>query len=108
MLPRGDCNQKDDPAQAALRILFEEAGVFASQVNCCVGTYTDANKKGKIVAHNWMYEVHDALLLETWPSSEQRKREWVCKNGRESSDVLIRHETKRMRGNRREREKESI
>lgn len=78
VLPRGDCNEAEEPAQAALRILFEEAGVFASQVSCRVGTFTEANKKGNIVAHNWMYEVHDAMLLENWPASKQRNRKWVC------------------------------
>lgn len=78
VLPRGDCNEAEEPAQAALRIIFEEAGVFASQVSCRVGTFTEANKKGNIVAHNWMYEVHDAMLLENWPASKQRNRKWVC------------------------------
>ncbi|KAI8368173.1 uncharacterized protein BYT42DRAFT_539300 [Radiomyces spectabilis] len=77
-LPRGQCNRdtQEQPEAAALRVLHEEAGVSTNGLNCRVGTYTEANKKGNIIAHHWMYEVHASTLMDTWPASD-RQRFWV-------------------------------
>jgi ADP-ribose pyrophosphatase YjhB (NUDIX family) len=81
VLPRGDCNANPDehPEKAALRILQETAGASATFLTNRVGSYAEANKKGKVVAHHWMYEVHSPVFQNTWPESE-RQRVWVTYN----------------------------
>ncbi|KAI7903613.1 uncharacterized protein BX663DRAFT_551308 [Cokeromyces recurvatus] len=79
VLPRDDCKTKpteEHPEQAALRLLHEKAGVSTSYLSARIGSYSQANKKGKITAHHWMYEVHGPTLLKTWPNSN-RQRVWV-------------------------------
>ncbi|CEG83983.1 hypothetical protein RMATCC62417_17841 [Rhizopus microsporus] len=74
-LPRGSCKKDEKPEEAILRVLREEAGIEAEKIKQRVGTYTEANKKGKTVAHHWLYEVTDVKVLESWPA-EDRKRVW--------------------------------
>ncbi|GAN07583.1 hypothetical protein MAM1_0168d07083 [Mucor ambiguus] len=93
VLPRDDC--KTDPAEehpekAALRLLNEKAGVAATFLTSRVGSYSESNKKGKVIAHHWMYEVHAPTLLETWPNAD-RQRVWVP-----YEDALKATEKKRM------------
>jgi ADP-ribose pyrophosphatase YjhB (NUDIX family) len=75
-LPRGNCDGIETPEQAMLRVLHDEAGVQVDEVTQRVGTYTEANKKGKIVGHHWIYEVKNPVLLDSWPALD-RKRVWV-------------------------------
>jgi ADP-ribose pyrophosphatase YjhB (NUDIX family) len=75
-LPRGNCDENETPEQAVVRVLHDEAGVQVENVSQKVGTYTEANKKGKIVGHHWIYEVTNPTLLESWPALD-RKRVWV-------------------------------
>lgn len=75
-LPRGNCDENETPEQAVVRVLHDEAGVQVKEVTARVGTYTEANKKGKIVGHHWIFEVKDPVLLDTWPALD-RKRVWV-------------------------------
>jgi ADP-ribose pyrophosphatase YjhB (NUDIX family) len=92
VLPRGDCNAnpEEHPEKAALRILQETAGASATFLTSRVGSYSEANKKGKVVAHHWMYEVHSPVFQNTWPESE-RQRVWVP-----YKDALAATENKRM------------
>jgi predicted NUDIX family NTP pyrophosphohydrolase len=76
-LPRGNCEENETPEQAVVRVLAAEAGIQVDKVAVRVGTYTEANKKGKIVGHHWMYEVQGYTLLDSWPALD-RKRVWVC------------------------------
>lgn len=79
VLPRDDCQTEpteEHPEKAAIRLLHEKAGVTASFLSSRVGSYSEANKKGKIIAHHWMYEVNAPTLLETWPDAT-RERVWV-------------------------------
>ncbi|KAI7861532.1 hypothetical protein BDF14DRAFT_1868157 [Spinellus fusiger] len=80
-LPRGDClaENEERPENAAMRLLLEKAGVDVGYMTCRIGTYTEANKRGKIIAHHWMYEVHDPTLVDSWPGSE-KERVWVTVN----------------------------
>ncbi|KAG0173032.1 hypothetical protein DFQ28_009070 [Apophysomyces sp. BC1034] len=81
VLPRGECetDTQETPENATIRVLLSEAGVSVSSLTQRVGTFTEANKKGKIIAHHWMYEVHDPTLVDTWAGSD-RKRVWVTLN----------------------------
>ncbi|CAO3642270.1 hypothetical protein MAM1_0121d05880 [Mucor ambiguus] len=74
-LPRGNCDENETPEQAVVRVLHDEAGVEVENVTQRVGTYTEANKKGKIVGHHWMFEVANPKLLDSWPALD-RKRVW--------------------------------
>ncbi|KAI7902098.1 uncharacterized protein BX663DRAFT_511735 [Cokeromyces recurvatus] len=74
-LPRGNCDKDETPEQAVVRILHDEAGVQVEKVDQKVGTYTEANKKGKIVGHHWMFEVRNPTLMDCWPALD-RKRVW--------------------------------
>jgi ADP-ribose pyrophosphatase YjhB (NUDIX family) len=76
VLPRDDCQTEEHPEKAALRLLMDKAGVSTSFLSCRVGSYSESNKKGRVIAHHWMYEVHAPTLLETWPESD-RQRVWV-------------------------------
>lgn len=77
-LPRGNCDENETPEQAIVRVLHDEAGVQVDRIAQKVGTYTEANKKGKIVGHHWIYEVKNPKLLDTWPALD-RKRVWVSR-----------------------------
>ncbi|KAF7731211.1 hypothetical protein EC973_000626 [Apophysomyces ossiformis] len=81
VLPRGECqiDLEETPEKATIRVLLEEAGVSVTSLTQRVGTFTEANKKGKIIAHHWMYEVHNPTLLDTWPGSD-RQRVWIPLN----------------------------
>ncbi|KAI9356154.1 hypothetical protein BD770DRAFT_390562 [Pilaira anomala] len=74
-LPRGNCEENETPEQAVVRVLHDEAGIQVDAVDARVGTYTEANKKGKIVGHHWIFEVKNHVLLDTWPALD-RKRVW--------------------------------
>ncbi|KAI8971803.1 hypothetical protein BDF20DRAFT_886529 [Mycotypha africana] len=74
-LPRGNCDENETPEQAVIRVLHDEAGVEVEKISQKVGTYTEANKKGKIVGHHWMFEVTNPKLLDSWPALD-RKRVW--------------------------------
>ncbi|KAI9484115.1 MAG: hypothetical protein EXX96DRAFT_560952 [Benjaminiella poitrasii] len=79
VLPRDDCKSKpleEHPEKAALRLLHEKAGVSATFLTARVGSYSESNKKGKVIAHHWMYEVHGPTLLQSWPGVN-RQRVWV-------------------------------
>lgn len=82
-LPRGNCDENETPEQAVVRVLHDEAGVEVENVTQRVGTYTEANKKGKIVGHHWMFEVANPKLLDSWPALD-RKRVWVSQSLRAS------------------------
>lgn len=71
-LPRGTCEKDETPEQALIRILHDVAGVQVEGVSSRVGTYVEANKKGKTVGHHWMYEVTNPTLLKS-----DRQRVWV-------------------------------
>lgn len=93
VLPRDDCKTEpveEHPEKAALRLLNEKAGVAATFLSSRVGSYSESNKKGKVIAHHWMYEVHAPTLLETWPNAD-RQRVWVP-----YEDALKATEKKRM------------
>ncbi|CAO3645707.1 unnamed protein product [Mucor hiemalis] len=75
-LPRGNCEENESPEDAVVRVLQQEAGIQVDKTAVRVGTYTEANKKGKIVGHHWMYEVNDYTLLDSWPALD-RNRVWV-------------------------------
>ncbi|CAO3699401.1 unnamed protein product [Rhizopus stolonifer] len=75
-LPRGDCRENETPEQAVLRVLRDEAGIETENIKQRVGTYTKANKKGKIVCHHWIYEITEPKVLEFWPAVD-RQRIWV-------------------------------
>lgn len=79
VLPRDDCQTEEHPEKAAIRLLHEKAGVTATFLSNRVGTYSETNKKGKVIAQHWMYEANAPLLLETWPESD-RQRVWVRYN----------------------------
>ncbi|KAI8099943.1 uncharacterized protein BX664DRAFT_355310 [Halteromyces radiatus] len=78
VLPKGDClvePKTETYEEAAFRVLYE-AGIKASSLSRKVGVYTEANKKGKIIAHHAMFEVSSFTLLQ--PSPEfGRTRVWV-------------------------------
>ncbi|KAI8888707.1 hypothetical protein K501DRAFT_172461 [Backusella circina FSU 941] len=75
-LPKGICETEEEThEEAIIRCLHDEAGLQVEKVNRRIGTYTEANKRGKIVAHHWMYEVLDPTLMESWPALD-REREW--------------------------------
>lgn len=79
VLPRDDCQTEpteEHPEKAAIRLLHEKAGVAATFLSSRVGSYAESNKKGRVIAHHWMYEVNAPTLLETWPDAT-RQRVWV-------------------------------
>ncbi|KAI9246693.1 hypothetical protein BDA99DRAFT_576517 [Phascolomyces articulosus] len=96
VLPRGDRNDdaQETSEEAVIRILYEEAGIrIINQSPKRLGTYTEGNKRGKIIAHHWMYEFSDAKLIQSIPPRklitnaegeqvEQKQRElvWVPYN----------------------------
>lgn len=75
-LPRGDCDENETPEQAIVRVLRDEAGVKVDRIARKLGTYCEANKKGKTIAHHWIYEIQNPRLLDSWPALD-RKRIWV-------------------------------
>lgn len=89
VLPRDDCQTEpteEHPEKAAIRLLHEKAGVAATFLSSRVGSYAESNKKGKVIAHHWMYEVNAPTLLETWPDAT-RQRVWVNFISREKKRV---------------------
>ncbi|ORY97182.1 hypothetical protein BCR43DRAFT_562709 [Syncephalastrum racemosum] len=77
VLPRGDCEENESVDVAVSRILNAEAGIREKQAPRRLATYTEANKRGKIVAHHTMFELNDAALLDQWPSMKERQRVWA-------------------------------
>lgn len=77
VLPRDDCHPQEHPEKAAIRLLHDKAGINTNYLSKRVGCFSESNKKGRVVAHHWMYEVHNPKLLDNWPESN-RKRVWVC------------------------------
>ncbi|CAO3677625.1 unnamed protein product [Umbelopsis ramanniana] len=78
VLPKGPCMtepQVEAPESAACRVAWEVAGV-RGDLKKKVGTFTEAGKKGKINAYNWMYEMEIYKMEDTWPEQD-RKRVWV-------------------------------
>lgn len=67
--------QVEAPESAACRVAWEVAGV-RGDLKKKVGTFTEAGKKGKINAYNWMYEMEIYKMEDTWPEQD-RKRVWV-------------------------------
>ncbi|KAG2215058.1 hypothetical protein INT45_006295 [Circinella minor] len=73
VLPRGERNEdsQETSEEAALRIIYEEAGIrVIHQSPKHLGTYCEANKRGKTIAHHWMYEIRDAKLIQTTPPTK--------------------------------------
>ena len=75
VLPRGDRNEEtqESPEAAAIRILREEAGIHVDKLSRRLGTYTEGNKRGKIIAHHNMYELQDPRVIK----ATERERVWV-------------------------------
>ncbi|KAG1380946.1 hypothetical protein G6F61_003611 [Rhizopus arrhizus] len=92
VLPRDDCNvdQQEHPEKAAIRLLHDKAGIEAHYLAKRLGCFSESNKKGRVVAHHWMYEVHNPILLDDWPESN-RKRVWMT-----HEEALKASENKRM------------
>ena len=67
--------QVEAPESAACRVAWEVAGV-RGDLKKKVGTFTEAGKKGKINAYNWMYEMEIYKMEDSWPEQD-RKRVWV-------------------------------
>ena len=70
VLPRGERNDdiQETSEEAAFRIIYEEAGIrVINQSPKRSGTYCEANKRGKTIAHHWMYEFRDPKLIQTTP-----------------------------------------
>lgn len=57
VLPRGERAEGEEAEAAALRILQEEGSMQATGLLNRLGTYIEANKRGKTIAHHWMYEI---------------------------------------------------
>lgn len=57
VLPRGERAEGEEADAAALRVLQEEGSIQATGVLNRLGTYIEANKRGKTIAHHWMYEI---------------------------------------------------
>lgn len=77
VLPRDNCAEFEDPKTAALRLLNEKAGVTIDSIENQIGTFKDVNKKGRITANHYLYEVHDITFLDNWKDSNKRQRVWV-------------------------------
>ncbi|KAI9496975.1 hypothetical protein BDB00DRAFT_806273 [Zychaea mexicana] len=90
VLPRGerDDENKETSDDAVIRILSEEAGLIrVDKSPIRLGTYCEGNKRGKTIAHHWMYEIRDAKFViertatkastELQEQQEQRERVWV-------------------------------
>lgn len=80
VLPKGPCMtepQAEAPESAACRIAWEAGGVRGA-IKKKVGTFTEAGKRGKINAYNWMYEMQVFKLEDAWPEQD-RKRVWVMR-----------------------------
>lgn len=90
VVPRDDCQMDEHPEKAAVRILHQKAGVDALFLSKRIGCFSESNKKGRVVAHHWMYEVHNPTLLDQWPESS-RKRVWMT-----YEEALKASENKRM------------
>ncbi|KAG2182404.1 hypothetical protein INT43_007334, partial [Umbelopsis isabellina] len=78
VLPKGPCMtepQPEAPESAACRIAWETCGIRGT-INKKVGTFTEAGKRGKINAYNWMYEMQVDKLEDNWPDHD-RQRIWV-------------------------------
>ncbi|CEJ03927.1 hypothetical protein RMCBS344292_17900 [Rhizopus microsporus] len=90
VLPRDDCHPQEHPEKAAIRLLHDKAGIDTNYLSKRVGCFSESNKKGRVVAHHWMYEVHNPKLLDNWPESN-RKRVWMI-----HEEALKASENKRM------------
>ncbi|KAH8556324.1 hypothetical protein BGW37DRAFT_416710, partial [Umbelopsis sp. PMI_123] len=78
VLPKGACMaepQVEAPESAACRVAWETAGIRGA-IKKKVGTFTEAGKRGKINAYNWMYEIQVYKIEDEWPGQD-RKRIWV-------------------------------
>jgi 8-oxo-dGTP pyrophosphatase MutT (NUDIX family) len=81
VLPKGLCMtepQPEAPESAACRIAWEASGIRGT-ISKKVGTFTEAGKRGKINAYNWMYEMQVDKLEDNWPNND-RQRIWVYMN----------------------------
>jgi hypothetical protein len=70
--------QPEAPESAACRIAWEASGIRGT-ISKKVGTFTEAGKRGKINAYNWMYEMQVDKLEDNWPNND-RQRIWVYMN----------------------------
>ncbi|KAI7877732.1 hypothetical protein K492DRAFT_165626 [Lichtheimia hyalospora FSU 10163] len=57
VLFRGERAEGEEADAAALRVLQEEGSIQATGLLNRLGTYIEANKRGKTIAHHWMYEI---------------------------------------------------
>ncbi|KAI9246788.1 hypothetical protein BY458DRAFT_527719 [Sporodiniella umbellata] len=76
VMPRDECELEEHPEKAALRILQQKAGLQAKFLSKRIGCFSETNKKGRVVVHHWIYEVHNPTLLDEWPEAS-RKRVWM-------------------------------
>lgn len=67
--------QMEAPESAACRVAWESSGV-RGVIKKKVGTFTEAGKRGKINAYNWMYEMQVYRMEDSWPEQD-RQRVWV-------------------------------
>ncbi|KAI9314949.1 hypothetical protein BX666DRAFT_1861491, partial [Dichotomocladium elegans] len=86
VLPRGEIEEEEsysnvgtkrNPVNVALHVLEQEANVTANPGFLRhLGTFVEANKRGKTVGHHWIYEVpySNTTFL---PSNSGRTRMWV-------------------------------
>lgn len=78
VLPRGDCKLETNESfeDCAKRILKEKACIEAKGLSRRIGTYAEANKRGKTVGQHCMFEVTDFTVLSA-SKDYNRERVWV-------------------------------
>lgn len=93
VLPRDDCNvdQQEHPEKAAIRLLHDKAGIEAHYLAKRLGCFSESNKKGRVVAHHWMYEVHNPILLDDWPESNRKRVwvSWIVKQAKKKKNLIL-------------------
>ncbi|KAI7850434.1 NUDIX hydrolase domain-like protein [Circinella umbellata] len=75
VLPKGGWENDETQEEAAKRETYEEAGVLGEIVSF-LGNDQDYSFNGKPKTFYWIYELCVNKIMDTWPETESRQRDW--------------------------------
>ncbi|KAG0746913.1 hypothetical protein G6F57_007261 [Rhizopus arrhizus] len=76
VLPKGGWEQDETQQHAAQRETWEEAGIKGTIVRQ-LGVFEErTNKKRRLKAHHWIFEMHIEEVVKKFPERKKRERRW--------------------------------
>ncbi|RCH79283.1 hypothetical protein CU098_005721 [Rhizopus stolonifer] len=76
VLPKGGWEQDETQQHAAQRETWEEAGIKGTIVKQ-LGVFEElTNKKRRLKAHHWIFEMHIEEVVKKFPERKKRERRW--------------------------------